>query len=65
MTGCIPIWFGFGWWWIFPVVMMALCLIMMRRRLRGMKDRSSCLHGVNSRSAAPLDIPEQVVEKKK
>jgi putative membrane protein len=23
---------GFGWWWIFPLLMIALCFLMMRRR---------------------------------
>ncbi len=64
MIGCIPIWFGFGWWWIFPVVMMALCLFMMRRCMCGMKDSSTRFHGANSGPVVPLDTPERVVEKK-
>ncbi len=64
MTGCIPFWFGIGWWWIFPIVMMALCFFMMRRCMCGMKDRSPCFRGADSRSVAPLDAPERVVEKK-
>jgi putative membrane protein len=32
MTGYEGFCSGFGWWWIFPLLMIALCFLMMRRR---------------------------------
>jgi putative membrane protein len=32
---------GFGWWWIFPFLMIALCFLMMRRRV----DSTMCGFG--------------------
>jgi len=33
MTGHEAFWSGCGWWWIFPLAMILLCFLMMRRRM--------------------------------
>jgi hypothetical protein len=44
------IWFGFGWWWIFPVIMMILCFFMMRKCMARMMTGERCCR-------APFDSP--------
>jgi uncharacterized membrane protein len=43
MTGYESFFSGFGWWWICPLLMIALCFLMMRR--------GSTLCGLGSRGA--------------
>lgn len=51
MIGCNPFfWFGFGLWWIFPVIMLALCFFMMRRCMGRMMHDKRFHH-------APSEIP--------
>jgi hypothetical protein len=70
MIGCNPFfWLGFGWWWIFPVIMMVLCFFMMRKcmgRMMGGKRpyRAPFENSSNSGGLAPMNRPGGIVERR-
>ncbi len=54
---------GFGWWWIFPIIMIALCFFMMRARMGSMMCRPGS-HGKGSRSGDTSDSALDVLNKR-
>jgi uncharacterized membrane protein len=64
MAGYEAFWAGSGWWWIFPLVMIALCFLMMRRR------GGSMMCGFGSRGAndtlpiASSDTAMEILDKR-
>ncbi len=66
MIGCVPFWFGIGfWWWIFPVIMIALCLLMMRGCIRKVLDRTPFSARNGKISGASIDGAEEFIETRK
>ena len=59
MTGYDVFWCGFGWWWVIPLLMIAFCFLMMRRRrgsmLCGFGSLGADSHHINS-SDSLMDI---------
>lgn len=53
----------FSFWWIFPVIMMILCFVMMRRRTGSMM----CGFGPRSRESqrfSPSDTAQEILDKR-
>jgi hypothetical protein len=63
MIFCNPFWFGFGWWWIFPIIMLALCFFMMRGCMGRMMGRFSSGNSAENRSVAPHNAAQRVEER--
>jgi putative membrane protein len=60
MAGYQAFWADIGWWWIFPIVMIVLCVFMMRGRMGCMmcwpSSRSSTKTGQSSTSDSAGEI---------
>ncbi len=46
---------GFGWWWIFPIAMIVLCVFMMRGRMGCMTGWSTYRSATTTPAIAPSD----------
>ena len=67
MTGYEGLCSGFGWWWIFPVVMlvmMALCFFMMRGRMGRMMCGPSFSNDFARRWASPSESAREILDKR-
>jgi hypothetical protein len=67
MIGCGSF-FGFGGWWLFPLIMVVLCFFMMRRcmgrMMRGNRfSRISSETLSDSKSLTPVDSARGIVKK--
>lgn len=52
---------GFGWWWIFPLLMIALCFLMARR---GSTWCGLGFRGGESQPLNPLDSAIEILDKR-
>jgi putative membrane protein len=55
MAGYEAFWADFGWWWIFPVAMIVLCVFMMRGRTGCMTGWSTYRSATTTPAIAPSD----------
>jgi uncharacterized membrane protein len=56
-------WDGFSWWWLMPVIMMALCFIFMRR-MGCMVGRRRFFRPDESRPIASSDSAKEILDKR-
>lgn len=59
MTGPEAFLSGFGWWWIFPLAMILLCFLTMRKRMGCMMGLS---HSRNSTHARPISSADSAMD---
>ena len=64
MAGYEPFWADIGWWWIFPLVMMALCFFIMRGRRLCMTGWATSRSGTSTVSLAPSDSAREILDKR-
>ena len=55
--------FGYGFWWIFPLIMIVLCFFMMRGRMGSMMCRAGFRKSGNHGEDAP-DSPLDILNKR-
>ena len=63
-----PIWNGFHWWWIIPIVMMVFCFLMMRRGtgcMMGRRRFNESAREILDRRYASGEIGKEEYEEKK
>ncbi len=63
MFGYQGLWCGFGWWWIFPIIMIAICFFMMRGRMGSMMCRPGS-HGKDSHNEDTPDSALNLLNKR-
>ena len=64
MTGYEAFWANFGWWWIFPVAMIVLCVFMMRGRMGCMTGWSTYRRATTTPAIAPSDSAREILDKR-
>jgi uncharacterized membrane protein len=64
MTGYEAFWAGFGWWWIFPIAMIVLCVFMMRGRTGCMTGWSTCGSATTTPAIVPSDSAREILDKR-
>lgn len=64
MAGYQAFWADFGWWWIFPVAMIVLCLFMMRGRMGCMMCWPSSRSSTKTGQIATSDSARQILDKR-
>ena len=60
MTGYEAFWADIGWWWIFPMAMIVLCVFMMRGRMGCMKGWSAYRRLTSAHAISPSDSPREI-----
>jgi len=55
---------SFGWWWIFPIAMIVLCVFMMRRRTGCMTGWSTCGSATTTPAIVPSDSAREILDKR-
>ena len=64
MTGYETIWADMGWWWIFPIAMIVLCVFMMRGRMGCMTGWSTYRRFTSAHAISPSDSPREILDKR-
>ena len=64
MTGYEAFWAGFGWWWIFPIAMIFMCVFMMRGRMGCMTGWSTYRSATTTPAIAPSDTAREILDKR-
>jgi uncharacterized membrane protein len=64
MAGYEAFWAGFGWWWIFPIAMIVLCVFMMRGRTGCMTGWSTCGSPTTTVGISPSDSAGEILDKR-
>ena len=64
MTGHEAFLSGWGWWWIFPVAMMVLCFLMMRRRIGCMTGSPRYRNDTDPRVISSSDSAMDILDKR-
>jgi putative membrane protein len=64
MTGYEAFWAGFGWWWVFPIAMIVLCVFMMRGRTGCMTGWSTCGSATTTPAIVPSDSAREILDKR-
>ena len=53
-----------GWWWIFPIAMIVMCVFMMRGRMGCMTGWSKYRSATTGRVIAPSDSAREILDKR-
>ena len=64
MAGHEIFWADIGWWWIFPIVMIVLCVFMMRGRMGCMTAWSTYRSTNTTRTISPSDSAREILDKR-
>jgi len=64
MTGYEAFWAGFGWWWIFPIAMIFMCVFMMRGRMGCMTGWSTYCSATTTPAIDPSDSAWEILDKR-
>ena len=64
MAGYEPFWADIGWWWIFPLVMIALCFFIMRGRRFCITGWATSRSGRSTVFLAPFDSAREILDKR-
>jgi putative membrane protein len=64
MGGYEGVWCGFGWWWIFPIVMIVLCIFMMRGRMCSMMGWPTSRSADGTGPIASSDSAGEILDKR-
>ena len=64
MAGYEPFWADIGWWWIFPLVMIALCFFIMRGRRFSMTGWATSRSGRSTVSLTPSESAREILDKR-
>ena len=64
MTGYEAFWADMGWWWIFPVAMIFLCVFVMRGRMGCMTGWSTYRRSTSTQAISPSDSPREILDKR-
>jgi uncharacterized membrane protein len=64
MGGYEAVWCDFGWWWIFPIVMIILCFFMMRGRMCGMMGGRDTKDVTDTDRSASPDSAREILDRR-
>ena len=64
MTGHEAFCSGFGWWWIFPLAMIVMCFLMMRRRMGCMTDLPTHRNRTDAVQISSSDSAMDILDKR-
>ncbi|MDH3555614.1 MAG: SHOCT domain-containing protein [Deltaproteobacteria bacterium] len=64
MAGYEAFWADIGWWWIFPIAMIVLCVFMMRGRTGCMTGWSTYRRATTTPAIAPSDSAREILDKR-
>jgi putative membrane protein len=64
MAGYEVFWADIGWWWIFPIAMIVLCVLMMRGRTGCMTGWSTSHRSTRTNAISPSDSAGEILDKR-
>ncbi len=64
MTGAEVSSCSFGWWWVFPIAMIVLCIFMARRRGGSFTGCCAPRRSEHLRSTDPTDSAREILDKR-
>ena len=64
MAGYQAFWADIGWWWIFPIAMIVLCVFMMRGRMGCMMCWPSSRHSNKTGQMVTSDSAREILDKR-
>ena len=64
MAGYEAFWADIGWWWIFPIAMIVMCVFMMRGRMGCMMCGPSSRSSTKTGQIATADSAREILDKR-
>ena len=64
MAGYQAFWADIGWWWVFPIAMIVLCVFMMRGRVGCMMCWPSSRSSTKTGQIATSDSAREILDKR-